>query len=290
MKKLLILFSIIIFYSCENTKEYKSVHYFYDSDLSGKIENVLSQEEITIEAKDDTTAFVKSYMRYKISEKMQKGSPIPRKYDSFKVYTTEGVDISDIDFKTKIESMRKVDEDVDENVESIGEYSEKNTKSVKIDSVTVKKLKPKFKEKTDKFDSRGITWVQHNFTPKYRNQNGFYCYFAKKGDYVDNFRFVWQYLADDWLFVEKIVFLVDNVPYDYHPINTNRDNDSDIWEWGDEQVKENEKALIEAIAKAKSVEVRFIGKQYTDDKKMSSNTIKSIKETLEYYKALGGKF
>lgn len=162
----------------------------------------------------------------------------------------------------------------------------------KIDSVAVDKLKIFFKEKTDKYASSPTTWVEPKDMPVYRNRNGIYCYFAKYTDeYVGNFRFVFQYAADDWLFIENLVFLIDGEhTYNYNPGRMETDNDTGIWEWFDNNITYADEPLIKAIANAKTVELKLNGRKYYKEKKLTAKQIESIKRTYEYYKALNGKF
>lgn len=162
------------------------------------------------------------------------------------------------------------------------------TKS-KIDSSKINSLKQFFTEKKDEFSDN--SWVKPKSKPYYINQNGFYCYFQKDASgNVSNFRFVGQYAAEDWLFIRYLKFNIDGKNYDFYPNEINTDNDTTIWEWFDDEITMTDYKLIEEISKAKSVKIRFEGRQYYDDKIMSQNNITSIKRTLEYYKAHGGSF
>lgn len=64
-----------------------------------------------------------------------------------------------------------------------------------------------------------------------------------------------------------------------------------ICEWFDESVAEtNDIILLNALANSKTDEMKFIGRQYYDVKNITKEQLNSIKRTIEYYKALGGKF
>lgn len=156
-----------------------------------------------------------------------------------------------------------------------------------IDSVKVNNLQHLFTEKKDEFENS--TWVQPKSQPPYRNQNGAYLYFSKNSSGVGNLRFVMQYAAEDWLFIENVKFIVDGKNFEYHTGRWKTDHDSEIWEWSDQPLSASDMAMIEAIATGKSVKYRLNGSQYYKDKTLSAKYIKGIKNTLEYYKALGGK-
>lgn len=157
-----------------------------------------------------------------------------------------------------------------------------------VDSTKIKKLKGLFKVKKDEFQEH--SWVHSKNEPAYRNTNGFFCYFAQDDQgKVSNLRFSGQYAADDWLFVRKLTFNIDGKNVDYIPEKMETDHNSAIWEWYDDKVDPNTFILLFAISRAKKVKVRFHGNQYYDDKILSETSKKNIKNTLEYYVALGGK-
>ncbi len=165
----------------------------------------------------------------------------------------------------------------------------KSQETARIDSAKIKDLKKYFIEKKDEFEP--YSWVKPKSKPLYINTNGFYCYFQKNDDgTVSNLRFVGQYAADDWLFIKNIKFNIDGKTYSFTPSEIKTDHDTEIWEWFDEQVDVYNSDIVEAISKAKSVKVRFNGQQYYKDKTMSQDNIKSIKRTIEYYKALNGTY
>ena len=86
-------------------------------------------------------------------------------------------------------------------------------------------------------------------------------------------------------------FLVDGNTLAIGLREMERDSSSSIgkWEWFDEVMHENTGPLVEAIAKAKTVKIKYIGKQYSSVKIVSAPDIKSIKVALETYKGLGGE-
>ena len=150
-----------------------------------------------------------------------------------------------------------------------------------------------FKEIKDEFSDR--VWVEPKNAPKYRNVNGVYCYFSTENGVPQTFRFVYQYEADDWLFIREMIFNIDGENFAIAPkMETDCGNGGRIWEWCDNAVWEDETGVcnkfIEKLGNAKNVKVKLIGSQYYDTKTLSSAQIKSIKDTYEYYKALGGKF
>lgn len=168
---------------------------------------------------------------------------------------------------------------------------------VKRDSLIVE-IKKTFTMNLDEFENRH--WIEPKSRPKYTNRNGCYCYFQMNQDStVSNFRFRFQYFADDWLFINKMIFNVDGENLTIYPDMDDDCGYGGIWEWCDVSVASNKdyhnddmvtEYFVEKLANAKSIKVKLIGKQYNNVKTLSAQQIKSIKEAYDYYKALGGKF
>ncbi len=151
----------------------------------------------------------------------------------------------------------------------------------------IAKLSKKFWVQKDEFSDR--TWIYHNTTPKYRNRNSIHLYFMTENGNTSNLRFCVQYEADDWLFIQNMIFNVDgeNITYVPYKMETDCGYGGRIWEWCDEQAS-SESDLVEKIANAKTVKIKLNGRQYYNTRTMSAKQIVAFKETLEYYKLLGG--
>jgi len=172
--------------------------------------------------------------------------------------------------------------------DSVAVSTDGTTNQKPVDSIKIKKLKGLFKVKKDEFQEH--SWVHSKNEPAYRNTNGFFCYFAQDDQgKVSNLRFSGQYAADDWLFIRKLTFNIDGKNIDYIPEKMETDHNTAIWEWYDDKVDANTFILLFAISHAKKVKVRFHGNQYYEDKVLSETSKNNIKNSLEYYVALGGK-
>lgn len=141
----------------------------------------------------------------------------------------------------------------------------------------------------DEFSNNNIMWVKPKAKPKYRNQNGVYCYFCMVDTVPGNFRFVLQYAADDWLFLKDCIFNIDGENWTYQPLKVENDHDSSIWEWFDDAVDVNISMFLYKIGQAKQVKVKLNGQKYYDTYTLQKKEIDAIRKTLEYYEALGGK-
>ena len=149
------------------------------------------------------------------------------------------------------------------------------------------KLSKNFNQKKDEFSNK--TWIFPKNKPKYRNRNATYCYFMKQSNEVRNFRFVFQYVNSDWLFIKDLIFNIDGKVFEYRRLDFNTDcRGGQIWEWCDLQLSDID--LIRSLENAKSIKIKMNGDKYYDTRTLNSATITSIQETIKYYKALGGRF
>lgn len=151
----------------------------------------------------------------------------------------------------------------------------------------LERLAKNFKQQKDEFSNK--TWIYPMDRPKYRNRNATYCYFMKQNNAVRNFRFVFQYVNSDWLFIKDLIFNIDGKVFEYRRLDFNTDcGGEQIWEWCDLQLSDTD--LIRALENAKSIKIKMNGDKYYDTRTLKSATIISIQNTIKYYKALGGKF
>lgn len=157
---------------------------------------------------------------------------------------------------------------------------------------TIKRCSKLFRVKSDEFsDSK---WYYPVSAPKYTNQNGCYCYFSFSGSSSINFRFRFQYYDEDWLFIQKLIFNIDGDNVTIRP-NFERDNSTMIWEWCDVRITKSDDAtgvdekFIKKLMSAKSVKVKVDGQHYYDTRTLTSQQIKAIKDSYDYFIALGGR-
>jgi hypothetical protein len=143
---------------------------------------------------------------------------------------------------------------------------------------------------------RGITWYQSPAAPKYRNANAIYLYFGKEDDgSVTPLRLAAQYYSDDWLFVTRAWAKAGktrvDIPQKEGLFGWERDHGSgNIWEWSDIPVlSSTDKASVRVLSEATDVTVRYEGKQYYNDKKLSAKQLKALRDTIVAYEAVSGK-
>ena len=283
-KYLLLLFLMTLMVSCNKMKSYTYV--VNDIDCLGRKE---SKTEI-INALSDSLAFIEAYERHFISEKtfyqMQLLLKDTASYHDlgFSLTDETGKDVLAISMANRDSIIKSLYDDI---VASDKMKFDSMLFDMENARIKAEKLKSYFSFKKDEFG--GQVWVEPKDAPKYVNVNGVYCYFMLVDGKPSNLRFKIQYRADDWLFIQSYKFLVDGDTYDYVPNKVERDNDTYIWEWSDNQVTTLSEPLLKSLSNAKTVKIRFVGRQYHKDKDITAKQIASIKRTLEYFYALGGK-
>ncbi len=164
----------------------------------------------------------------------------------------------------------------------------------------IARLSKLYKKKYDEFSD--CTWVTpySSSNPNRQGSNTIYCYcyFATRGEVASNFRFVFQYISDNWLFIEDLIFNIDGSNYITTPTTWKHDVSGGlVAEWCDEAVEKAQKyennineTLIKAICEGKVVKIKMNGSNHYNVITLSSAQKKSIKDTYDYYKLLGGKF
>lgn len=193
-------------------------------------------------------------------------------------------------YPTDNDQKNQENENVVENSIKDEQIIEDKNEAPVINEEAIKKYKPFFIEEQDEFSE--CMYVLPKNKPKYRNSNGIYCYFAYNDKEVGNFRFVYQYYNDDWLFIQSMIFNIDGENFTINPDMERDCGNGHILEWFDEQIDHNVlyRILVGKIAYSKNVKIKLVGRQYSDVRTLTAAQIKSIRDTYEYYLALGGKF
>ena len=133
-------------------------------------------------------------------------------------------------------------------------------------------------------------WVSHKDSRKYEHC---YCYFQIKEKKAQNFRFFFNYFAHEWLFIKYLIFNFDGNNVTIYPteINSKVISGDLIKEWFDESISSYSRtSFIEHFTNANVVKVAIYGKDGKSIQNISKEEIESIKNTYEYYLALGGQF
>jgi len=290
---------------CDNKKTYQYIEVTAEQGVLGGIEEKEKEPKI-IKASSDSSAYLDAFQLFSISLKVNKDmkETLGTVYSTpikFKLLNEEGEDIANtVYFENKDKREKEITEKtfakgntLQESVENRKEEDARNFQAnAKIDSVIIKDLTKYFRQKKDEFSNNNKIWFEPKSAPQYVNRNGLYCYFHSENGLPSNLRFRIQYYAEDWLFFSKIQFAIDGKAYEYIPNSTETDSGDGgkIWEWSDQALTLDDRELIYALANAKSAKMKIIGSQYFDQKTISQEQIKSIKQVLDLYKAMGGQY
>lgn len=92
-------------------------------------------------------------------------------------------------------------------------------------------------------------------------------------------------------FIDNYTFLIDGKTYEFTNPDVERDNNSTIWEWSDTGVYGDAELneIFMRLVNAKEAKIRFNGNQYLSDYVIPQSALKSLRETRDYYLALGGE-
>ena len=134
-----------------------------------------------------------------------------------------------------------------------------------------------------------ITWYKDKITTGLIISDQFDLYIGREDAGKIWLRLKLQYSADDWLFVQRFVIAADDARFDSGPIEFERDNSSGhIWEWVDLMVTERELRWVRAVIAAKSTTVRFQGRQYYQDVKITPAQVTALRNVMDAFSAMGG--
>lgn len=159
----------------------------------------------------------------------------------------------------------------------------KELSSISVDKATFKKLYANARKKRDEFSSN--TFIYDKTSPHYSNVSGVYAYIVANGtDY--EFRFRTQYVAENWLFIERMTVNTDGENTGLSPKFERDSGDGKIWEWSDDASSDDELRLFVNIAKAKKAKIKYDGEKYYDAVTITSKQQAALKRQLQIYKGL----
>ncbi len=301
MKKFISIFVIpLLLCACSGETEHKYKHkYKYvetikQKDLLGSYYDESDKDTVIIQALNDSIAYMEAYQKFCISMKVAKdmsaeGMEFAQIPVRFALYNEEGEIVLPYIPQEVLDSVEAHIMGLETGIKEAASNSKKERQQP-VDSNMVKNLSALFQFKKDEFDPDGKTWIIPKSAPRFVDMNGMFCYFMQDNDGVSNFRIQIQYYADNWLFIRKYQFAIDGKAYELAPGRIERDNrNGKIWEWCDQGVNlDSEKQIIKALSNAKNAKIKIIGDQYHHIRTIKQSELKSIKETLQLYNAMGG--
>ena len=110
---------------------------------------------------------------------------------------------------------------------------------------------------------------------------------TQDGRYWMNLRFNYT-AADNWVFFETVTLAVDDERYYeyFNYFDVTRDNDTEVWEYVDMDVGEEELEMLKAIADSETTIIRFEGDDYYSDFTVSASDKEAIRQMVTAYEAL----
>lgn len=136
-------------------------------------------------------------------------------------------------------------------------------------------------------DVRKVTFYYDTSTPVYNNVNNVSLYIAKADSGGSILRFRIRYAGEDWLFIKKYSFKVDDKVFDFYPNDKiERDNTSTVWEWYDGVANDEALQIVSAIVGSKEAKVRCEGQQYHRDRVITIAEKTALGNVLKAYSLL----
>lgn len=162
-----------------------------------------------------------------------------------------------------------------------------------IDTITLPDLKKVVYENVpkDKFKDYNVSYDKFKksaFVTHKKYKHKFYIY-LNLNEETSHIRISSRYLGNNWIFAEKIIFIIDNVNYELDFLSPERDvlNGGSVRESTDQAVMRNQLNVLKAICNSKTdIDMRFEGSKGVYDTKLTLKEIQSIKETFELFNTL----
>lgn len=178
--------------------------------------------------------------------------------------------------------LSQVKEDIkkQEEAEKLAEQKSEEERQRRIAEAT-----QNLRQKRDEVE--GMTWYYDSATPEYDDTNNLHLYIGKKDSGQKWLRFRIRYAADEWLFIDKYQFKVDEETYYLDANDIERDNGyGGIWEWNDTPYTQEVETLVKAIINSDKTIIRHIGDQYHDDRVITENEKQALQRVVDAFGAL----
>jgi len=179
----------------------------------------------------------------------------------------------------RIEEMKKEKEKQEKELQTKKEGEEREKKE------KIERAVKSMNKKTDQVEN--ITWYKDKSTDDHSVSSCLYMYFGQKENRIVGPRFYVRYGGDDWLFVQKLIFKVDEENIEVIPLEVKRDNSAGkIWEWIDIFAEDDTLSKIKKICSGKKVILRYEGRDYYKDRTIPESEKNAIQRVLDAMDAL----
>jgi len=151
----------------------------------------------------------------------------------------------------------------------------------------------RFFVETDRFTK--LTTYKPTSAPSFVDVNAVYCSMITKEEEPQFLVFHVHSKGSDWLFLEKVQFLINGSVYEYVPLKSSIDSginsfgNISVYEYfRDPIITRSNMECIEALANASKAIMRLIGSRSYREKSVSKKQLLSIKQTWKLYHEMGG--
>lgn len=261
MKKLLFLsFFTVLFFSCVSTYESEDQNKKALAEEIRKRENLEKQFEEIVER---TYYFLDIIIsKYELTEDFERALEVLKNFKK--------------DFPTLFPGSKEY---------KISDFEQK----LKLKNEKAERLKLPAEERlTKRYDEiTGITWYRDTDQPRYSDV--VYMYIGKKGN-EKWLRFVIEYGASKWLFINKYTFKIDDetetITPEFNEVKRDVFSSGSIYETFDRLAKGYIYTIASKIANSKRTLLRYHGEQHISDRELTKEEIQSLKTILEAYEKL----
>lgn len=200
--------------------------------------------------------------------------------------------------QAQLDSIERAKQDSIRTADSLAKVQQQEQEAIKQQNEARKQeLSKNFRFETDEFTDYSL--VYYKSIPKGNFCTSFHLRFQlSESGVASNLQLCCHYISVDDLTITQFIFNVDGKNYTYETdILRDREieweyigNDYCICEWYDVSVEEpDRKAIIKALATGSSCKIKIVGAHQTAKITLTKEQLNAFKETLEYYKLLGGK-
>lgn len=137
----------------------------------------------------------------------------------------------------------------------------------------------------------GTTYYTDKTTTEYVDKNSFHALISQNKENVPTLFFRIQYAGDDWVFIDRYTFKIDDDSFEIKaPLGeVKRDNGyGGVWEYYTAYVTKENLDLIKKIISSEKTIIRHQGDQFMHDRTVTDKEKKALQNVLDAYEALGG--
>jgi len=157
---------------------------------------------------------------------------------------------------------------------------EKENLTNKINNIIKQKCVSSYDEVED------ISFYRSIYNSEYYNVNEIGIYLGRDKDNRVWLRAKLKYTGEDWLFIQKYIFKIDNATHEFSPnyFNIDREvNYGNVSEFIDVNIDDGEMLIFSIIANSKNTILRQEGRTFRKDRTITQNEKNGIKDIIELY-------